>query len=214
MQNKLALLDIKNLGIGYDKKIIADNISWTIYRGNRFVITGHNGSGKTTLVKTIIGLLSKLSGEMSFFDAKGNKQDKVKIGYLPQVNLIDRKFPIKICDIIDSALIDTPKTEVKSKILKLLEMVGLSKYANESISILSGGQLQRLLLARALANEPELLVLDEPLSYLDNNYKSIFYKIIDENVSKDTAILMITHEKPKEFDSWESIDFSYFFECN
>jgi len=188
------LLEIKNLSAGYDNNIVLENISLEVFSGDFIGVIGPNGGGKTTLIKTILGLIKPVSGEMNLYISKTN------IGYLPQVNQIDKRFPITVIDVVrsgkaNSALFSSfhKNTEEKEKAELLLAEMGISGIRNKPIGELSGGQMQRVFLCRALMNQPELLVLDEPSTYVDNNFEGELYLKLKE-LNEQMAILLISHD--------------------
>jgi len=188
------LLEIKNLSAGYDNNIVLENISMEVFSGDFIGVIGPNGGGKTTLIKTILGLIKPVSGEMNLFISKTN------IGYLPQVNQIDKRFPITVIDVVrsgkaNSALFSSfhKNTEEKEKAESLLAEMGISAIRNKPIGELSGGQMQRVFLCRALMNQPELLVLDEPSTYVDNNFEGELYLKLKE-LNEQMAIILISHD--------------------
>jgi zinc transport system ATP-binding protein len=188
------LLEIKNLSAGYENNIVLDNISLEVFSGDFIGIIGPNGGGKTTLIKTILGLIKPISGEMNLHISKTN------IGYLPQVNQIDKRFPISVFDVVrsgksNSALFSSfhKNTAEKEKAELLLEEMGISSIRNKAIGELSGGQMQRVFLCRALMNNPEMLVLDEPSTYVDNNFEGELYLKLKE-LNEQMAILLISHD--------------------
>ena len=188
------LLEIKNLSAGYDNNIVLENISMEVFSGDFIGVIGPNGGGKTTLIKTILGLIKPVSGEMNMFISKTN------IGYLPQVNQIDKRFPITVIDVVRSGKANTAlfssfrkNTEEKEKAESLLAEMGISAIRNKPIGELSGGQMQRVFLCRALMNQPELLVLDEPSTYVDNNFEGELYLKLKE-LNEQMAIILISHD--------------------
>ena len=192
------LIDIKHITVGYDENIILADVSLTINDNDFIGVIGPNGGGKTTLLKTILGLLVPISGEVVFHDCmtEGNHH---RIGYLPQINNIDRKFPISVSDVVKSGLMsrkriikryDKKDTEFAGQ---LMQEMGIYEIRNTAIGELSGGQIQRALLCRALVNQPKLLVLDEPNTYVDNRFEKELYeklRVLNENI----AILLVSHD--------------------
>ena len=163
------ILECKNLVIGYENRVVLKGINFEINDGEYVCLFGDNGSGKSTLVKTILGLNSKLKGEINF--AKDVSQRS--IGYLPQHNDNLTDFPASVYEVVRSGCLNRVgfrpfynKSEIKRtrEMLKVLEIENLE---NRSFSELSGGQQQRLCIARALAVQPEVILLDEPTSALD-----------------------------------------------
>lgn len=188
------LLEIKNLSAGYENNIVLENISLEVFSGDFIGIIGPNGGGKTTLIKTILGLIKPISGEMNLHISKTN------IGYLPQVNQIDKRFPISVFDVVrsgksNSALFSSfhKNSDEKKKAELLLEEMGISAIRDKAIGELSGGQMQRVFLCRALMNNPEMLVLDEPSTYVDNNFEGELYLKLKE-LNEQMAILLISHD--------------------
>ena len=188
------LLEIKDLSAGYDNQVVLENVSLDIFSNDFIGIIGPNGGGKTTLIKTILGLVKPISGEMNLLISKKN------IGYLPQVNQIDKRFPISVIDVVRSGKADTAlfssfhkNTQEKEKAETLLQEMGITSIRNKSIGELSGGQMQRVFLCRALMNEPQLLILDEPSTYVDNNFEGELYLKLKE-LNNRMAILLISHD--------------------
>lgn len=193
------ILDIKNLSVGYeDHPYVLKGVNLSVFQNDFLGIIGPNGGGKTTLLKTILGLVKPTGGTITFFQ-DNVETDKINIGYLPQINQIDKKFPISVHDVILSGLtikksIFSPYSkEQKEKVKDVARQMGLEKLINRPIGALSGGQLQRTLLGRAIIDEPSLLVLDEPNSYVDKRFESDFYKIL-EDINKNTAIILVSHD--------------------
>ncbi len=188
------LLEIEDLSAGYDNQIVLENVSLDIFSNDFIGVIGPNGGGKTTLIKTILGLVKPISGEINLLISKKN------IGYLPQVNQIDKRFPITVFDVVRSGKADTAlfssfhqNRKEKEKAESLLLEMGISAIRNKSIGELSGGQMQRVFLCRALMNEPELLILDEPSTYVDNNFEGELYLKLKE-LNNRMAILLISHD--------------------
>ena len=165
-------------------------------RGERWAITGPNGSGKTTLMRTLLGLIPLQAGQLLRYDREGHTTDQLIASYLPQINQIDRHFPIHVYEVIDSGLPrgTTGRGVRREQVEKLTEAIGLTHLLQHPIGKLSGGQLQRALLGRALASDPELLILDEPLSFLDRSYKESFEALLEQVVRPETTMLMVTHD--------------------
>ncbi|MDR1881439.1 MAG: ABC transporter ATP-binding protein [Prevotella sp.] len=193
------ILEIRGLSAGYDDNpCVLKDVDLDVFQNDFLGIIGPNGGGKTTLLKTILGLVKPAGGSVSFF-RNNVKTDKINTGYLPQINRIDKKFPISVHDVILSGLtarrrILSPYTkEQKEKASTIARQMGLDKLTNRPIGALSGGQLQRALLGRAIIDEPDLLVLDEPNSYVDKRFETDFYKIL-EDINRDTAIIFVSHD--------------------
>ena len=186
------LLEIENMCAGYNGNLVLKAINLKVFEQDFLGIIGPNGGGKTTLIKTILGLLKPHSGNILF------KNDLLKnnIGYMPQTHQLDRRFPIIVSEVVESGLISEKKlsnSARKAKTLEMIKRMDIEKVADKAIGELSGGQLQRTLLARAVINDPELLILDEPDSYIDKRFESYFYELLKE-INKTTAIVLVSHD--------------------
>lgn len=195
------ILNIENVSAGYDNNPqVIKNISFSVYQSDFLGIIGPNGGGKTTLLRTIMGLIKPTEGKVSFYNSAGKSVSKINIGYLPQLNKIDRKFPITVHDVILSGLSmksRLPTFTLPSKLIKrvreVAEQMGVDDLLKRPIGELSGGQLQRVLLGRSIIDNPVLLILDEPISYVDKLFETNFYKILDEINSK-MGIVLVSHD--------------------
>lgn len=188
------IIEVENVWMQYDSRPILRDINLSVKKGDFLAITGPNGGGKTTLLRLILKLLHPTRGSV-VYRTDGQITDKIPIGYLPQKSMIDNRFPITVKEVIESGLLaqKVDRTERDLRTAEIIEMMGLSEHASASIGQLSGGQMQRTLLGRALISEPEVLVLDEPLSYVDKRFEHHLYDIIEE-VSHSTTILLVSHE--------------------
>lgn len=192
------ILELKDITVGYNNNPpTLKGVNLSVFENDFLGIIGPNGGGKTTLLKTILGLKDSNNGEILFFN-NGQKKEKIKIGYLPQINQIDKKFPISILEVILSGIsiknsFKSYTKEQKERAKEVAEQMGLGDKMKKPIGELSGGQLQRTLLGRAIVDNPELLILDEPNSYVDKKFESSFYKIL-EDLNKTTAIIMVSHD--------------------
>ena len=190
------ILRLEDASIGYSDTLVLEHFDWSIQRGEHWAITGPNGCGKTTLMRTLLRLIPLRGGHLRCFDRVGQETSDLVMSYLPQINQIDRHFPIRVWEVIDSGLpkaLRDPKARREER-SRLAEAVGAHELLDNPIGRLSGGQLQRTLLARALASQPELLILDEPLSFLDRAYKQSFQSLLTELVPEDATLLIVTHD--------------------
>lgn len=192
------IISLRHVTMQYDRRAILHDIDLNIDRGDFLAITGPNGGGKTTLLRLILKLLQPTKGNVDYL-CNGVKVSSLSIGYLPQKNMIDNRFPVTVDEVMSFGLLakrHLDKEERRSKVAAMLELLGLTGHAGHAIGELSGGQLQRALIGRALISSPDVLVLDEPLSYLDKNYEHKLYEII-EGLKPSTTIILVSHEMSK-----------------
>jgi zinc transport system ATP-binding protein len=182
------LIEISQVSAAYGQQTALRNVSLDIYENDFLGIIGPNGGGKTTLLKLILGLMKPAAGKIRYCRDDLRK----RLGYLPQINRIDRQFPILVSEVIASGLLSEENKDF-SRVEEMLNLMELTEIASKPIGQLSGGQLQRVLLARAMVNKPELLILDEPSSYVDKRFESKFYEIL-ETANRDTAIILVSHD--------------------
>jgi len=194
---RLPLIQLKNVYAGYEpNKYILKNVDFEIYPNDFIGIIGPNGGGKSTLLKIILGILKPYKGEVKYITGEPISQT---IGYLPQVNQNDSSFPISALDVVLSGLMAKKryfarysKTD-KNLAKELLSNAGLEKHFNTRIGDLSGGQRQRVYLSRAIINNPKILILDEPNTYVDKFFEGELYRML-QNLNKQMAILLVTHD--------------------
>ncbi|MDR2815883.1 MAG: metal ABC transporter ATP-binding protein [Proteiniphilum sp.] len=193
------LIDITGLTVGYENRPdVLKEVNLTIYEDDFLGIIGPNGGGKTTLLRTVLGLIKPRSGHIAFYN-KGEKTTSLNIGYLPQINRIDKKFPVSVSDVILLGL--TPGRNIfkryssqdRQKVKKVAERLGIEDLLPRAIGELSGGQLQRVLLGRAIVDNPELIILDEPSAYVDKLFETNFYKLLGD-INKEIAIILVSHD--------------------
>ena len=195
------IIEIKNLSAGYDGRTVLHDVNLSIYERDFLGIIGPNGGGKTTLIKCILGLLKPTGGEIIFHTSEkaSTKTTSTFLGYLPQYNSIDRKFPISVEEVILSGLSIqksltsrfTPEQREKGK--QIIARMGLEGLESRSIGQLSGGQLQRALLGRAIISDPAVLILDEPSTYIDKRFEARLYELLAE-INKECAIILVSHD--------------------
>lgn len=211
------LIEIKSLSAGYDSRTVLRNVNLTVYDRDFLGIIGPNGGGKTTLIKCILGLLKPTAGEIlyrvttasnnnpAFLDNSATNSQfstlnsQFSMGYLPQYNSIDRKFPITVEEVILSglssqkSLISRFTATHREKARQVIARMGLEGLEKRAIGALSGGQLQRALLGRAIISDPALVVLDEPSTYIDKRFEARLYELLAE-INHDCAIILVSHD--------------------
>lgn len=189
------LIKIENLTVGYNKIPVLNNVNLNIFENDFIGVIGPNGGGKTTLLKAILGLLKPFSGNIEFRkDISGSKK---QIGYLPQVKHIDRKFPITVFDVVRSGAIMQSRfkrnNQIIIKIENLLDEMGIANVRNKAIGELSGGQMQRVFLCRAILSNPKVLILDEPDTFVDNRFEGELYEKL-RVLNNEMAIVLVSHD--------------------
>lgn len=190
---------INNISVNISGQEILKNVSIHVHCGQLTVIIGRNGAGKSTLLKAILGEVEH-SGNIVFTDMKDNRTKKIKIGYVPQKINVERHMPTTVYDLFASCISDVPVFLKKDKklykeIKEQLNIFGADELIDKSIGELSGGELQRVLIAIATKPIPNLLILDEPVSGIDENGTRSFYKILQELKNKyDMSIILVSHD--------------------
>lgn len=199
MPSSNKMVEVEDLWLRYDTRTVLEDINLTIHQNEFVVITGPNGGGKTSLLRVVLGLQHPERGSVHYF-REGNPVSKLNIGYLPQKNMIDSRFPLTVYDVVSSGLMCEGfgfrrrlSAEQQERMQEILSLIGMEEFSASSIGNLSGGQLQRTLLGRAIISNPELLVLDEPASYVDKRFEERLYDLLSRLASK-TTILLVSHE--------------------
>ncbi len=192
-----ALITLENVSKTYGNEEALKDVNLTLNRGDFMAVSGPNGGGKTTLLRILLRLLKPTEGTVTYFDKEGNPSRHLHIGYLPQKNLIDHRFPITVEQTVVSGLFSgwglRRPSDWRNRLDEMVQTLGLAQFLHKPIGQLSGGQLQRTLLARAIIARPELIVLDEPLSYVDKHFEQQIYSIV-ANLAKHSTILLVSHE--------------------
>lgn len=193
------IIEIENLSAGYDGRTVLHDVNLNVYERDFLGIIGPNGGGKTTLVKCMLGLLKPLTGRITYHFGRQQKAHTPAIGYLPQYSAIDRKFPISVGEVILSglggqmSLTARYTTEQRLKAKNVMARMGLEGLENRPIGALSGGQLQRALLGRAVVADPEVVILDEPSTYIDKRFEARMYELLDD-INRHCAIILVSHD--------------------
>lgn len=196
--NRQPIIRLNDITAGYEDKVALENVSLEIFDHDFLGVIGPNGGGKTTLMRIILGMLKPFSGQVSYY-RNGRPVPKLTIGYLPQYNDIDRQFPISVSEVVLSGLsrqtpLFAPFTkEHHQRVNETLRRIDMEDFAHRPIGSLSGGQLQRVLLARAIVSRPEVVVLDEPNTYIDKRFQEQMYQMLD-TINHDCAIIIVSHD--------------------
>ncbi|RPH31956.1 MAG: ATP-binding cassette domain-containing protein [Bacteroidales bacterium] len=190
------ILDVVNVSAGYGSEVILKDINFEVVDNDFIGVIGPNGGGKTTLLKLLLGEIKPFQGRVNFYPSS---KDETLFGYLPQVSSIDREFPIKVMDIVLSGLMNRngliggSGKQNRTKAIDILTIAGVDHLWNSSVGELSGGQLQRVFLCRALISQPRLLILDEPNTFVDNKFEKELYELLRE-LNRRMAIIMVSHD--------------------
>jgi zinc transport system ATP-binding protein len=197
MNRSQPAIAIEDLFFSYESRQILSEVNLSIEPFDSICVVGPNGGGKTTLIKLIIGLLTPDRGEIRIFGRKPEEARRL-IGYVPQYAVYDRQFPISVLEVVcmgrlGNSLTNRYTREDWDHSLAALREVGLERFAAHSFSGLSGGQRQRALIARALASEGEILILDEPTANIDQESEKHLFDILGE-LNERMTILMVTHD--------------------
>ena len=192
-----AIVSLKDVTICYDDTIALQQVSLDIYPNDFLGVIGPNGGGKTTLVKAILGAIAH-SGKVVYSPALSERGHRL-IGYLPQQSEFDKSFPISVIEVVMSGLqaekgfFKRYTAADRSRAMELLEMAGIANIADRQICEISGGQMQRALLCRAVILEPKLLILDEPTNFVDNQFENELYTLL-HRLNERMAIVMVSHD--------------------
>lgn len=192
-------LHIDNLSVYYGEEVALSNVCLDVAHGEMLGIIGPNGGGKSTLLKAILGLVEPATGSVHIYGQEPGK-NHAAVGFVPQFAVMDRRFPISVFEVVLTgrlkpglSLFRKYSEEDKEIAAAQLKRVGIEHLAKRQISELSGGEFQRLLIARALAVEPKLLLLDEPTASVDANSRNQIYQLLRE-VNADMTIILVTHD--------------------
>lgn len=195
----LCKIKVDKISVKKGTDVLLSDVSFELHCGELTALIGVNGAGKTTLVKSILGEI-KHQGTVSFESHKGERLNKITIGYVPQHLDFDRSAPVSVEDFLligrtGSPVCFTKKKKISKDLDEILETVGCKDLKNKRLGDLSGGELQRVMLANALYPTPELLILDEPVSGVDAAGSEKFYEVIsDLKQHYHMAIAMVSHD--------------------
>jgi zinc transport system ATP-binding protein len=190
------LFEMNSLSASYGTVAVLKDVDFRVNENDFIGVIGPNGGGKTTLLKVILGLLKPIEGTMVFNSELLNGNS---IGYLPQMSTGDINYPVTVTDIVLSGLmirkgfISRMSSSDKKRAGEVIEELGLTELTHSTLNELSGGQMQRVFLARAIIGDPKLLLLDEPGNFVDTTFENEFYEKLRE-LNKRMAILMVSHD--------------------
>ena len=190
----MSIVEIKNLTVQYPDVKALDDVSFTVNQGDFLGIIGPNGAGKSTLFDVMLNLNTKYQGVLKFFgeDIKKSKKYLEEIGYVPQKPIFEKNFPATVNDVVRMGL---RKESDENKIDEILQQLWIHELSNRRIGELSGGQLQRVFIAKALVNSPKILILDEPVTGIDQQSIELFYSILRElNSKQKITIIWSSHD--------------------
>lgn len=202
-------LRVNNLAVAYQKKLVLEDISFSIPEGKLIGIIGPNGAGKSTLIKAILELVPPISGKVEIF-GDSYKNTRKRVGYVPQRESVDWDFPTDALDVVmmgrygQLGWFKRPDKREKEHAMECLDQVGMSQYAHRQISQLSGGQQQRVFLARALAQDAQLYFMDEPFVGVDAATEKAIITLLTKLKNQGKTVLVVHHDlnTVKEYFDW------------
>jgi len=194
------IISLRDIKVGYQNTIALNNINLDIYQGEYIGIFGPNGSGKTSLLSTILGLKKPIKGTVKLFNSDNLKKERVNIGYVPQNPKAKKTFPASVLEVVEMGLygkigfLKPLRIEDKKQAEKALHNVHMGKFKSRPIGHLSGGELQKVMVARALVSEPKVILLDEPTNALDFlMVKELMELLTELNEKLNITIIVINH---------------------
>ncbi|MGY3201561.1 metal ABC transporter ATP-binding protein [Streptomyces sp. TE5632] len=195
-----SVISLRGVHAELGSRPVLRGIDLTVHRGEVVALLGANGSGKSTAVRSVIGQVPVGAGEVELFGTPQRRfRDWARVGYVPQRTTAASGVPATLTEVVSSGRLSRTRFGVFRKadreaVHRALELVGMADRAKDSVDALSGGQHQRVLIARALAAEPELLILDEPMAGVDLASQEVLAKTLREQVANGTTVLLVLHE--------------------
>lgn len=192
------VLDVQRISVRYNGRIALDDITFHLHESERIAVVGPNGAGKSTLFKVISGVLPPTSGDVNIFGSR--PRGHVCIAYIPQRSQVDWNFPVSVADVVMMGRsaklgpLNWPHKKDWEYVHRALETVELSNLATRQIGQLSGGQQQRMFIARAIAQEAELMLMDEPLTGLDTPSQESLLNLLDTLKDQKVTVMVATHD--------------------
>ncbi|MFF7947065.1 metal ABC transporter ATP-binding protein [Streptomyces griseorubiginosus] len=194
------VISLRGVRADLGSRPVLRGIDLTVERGEVVALLGANGSGKSTAIRTIIGQVPTAAGEIELFGTpRGRFREWARIGYVPQRTTAASGVPATVTEIVSSGRLSRARFGMLRKadheaVRRALELVGMADRAKDSVNALSGGQHQRVLIARALAAEPELLIMDEPMAGVDLASQEVLARTLEEQVAQGATVLLVLHE--------------------
>lgn len=192
----VAALEVSHVDVTLRGHVVLDDVTFTLEQGGFLGLIGPNGAGKSVLLRTIVGLVEPQRGSIKIF-GKAYKENLPLVGYVPQYARFDLSFPISVLDVALMGRLGRQRKDVSKVDIEqthaALQKVEMLERADAPIGKLSGGQLQRVLIARALAGDPKLLLLDEPTASLDTKVGQSFYDLLQE-LANELTIVLVSHD--------------------
>jgi manganese/iron transport system ATP-binding protein len=192
------ILDVQHVTVRYNGRVALEDINFHLHESERVAVVGPNGAGKSTLFKVVAGVLTPTSGEVKIFGSRPGAH--VCIGYIPQRSQVDWNFPVTVADVVMMGRsaklgpLNWPHKKDWEHVHHALETVDISNLAARQIGQLSGGQQQRMFIARALAQEAELMLMDEPLTGLDTPSQEGILDVMDRLKKEKVTVMVATHD--------------------
>ena len=193
-----AQIRLSDATAGYDGRAQIRDVNLNLGSGDFAGVTGPNGGGKTTLVRVMLGLLKPMAGTVSY-SLDGRKVERLRMGYLPQYSAIDKDFPISVEQTVlsglnsEAGLFGRISEQLRKRAHETIKEMGLNGMEHRQIKALSGGELQRVLLARAMVSRPEVLILDEPDTYIDDHSERLMHDTL-QRISRNCCVVMVSHD--------------------
>lgn len=199
MKEQHPIIAVQDVHLGYEgmpEEVVA-GLSFQVFPNEVVGIIGRNGSGKTTLIRALLGLIKPISGKIKYYTPAGEEVVTMEIGYVPQQAALDCHFPISTLDVVTSGVVRRghkhPNAKDYAAAQEILYRLGIPHLSSRAIGQLSGGERQRVLLARAMIAHPDLLIMDEPTTYVDEKFSVQLYELIPE-LRKESALIIVSHE--------------------
>ncbi len=206
MNEQSVVLDIDRLTVRYNGNVALEDVSFCVHSGEMVAIIGPNGAGKSTLMGAIMGNLQASSGQVHI-----GGRGRARLGYVPQHNAVDWSFPVTVADVVMMGRVRQigwlrwPRRADKEAVQRALQLVGMSGYARRSVGALSGGQRRRVFIARALAQDTDTLLLDEPFAGVDVGAQAEMMAVLDDLNRQGITILLSTHDLNLAFNRFDTV---------